>query len=80
MRPSFRSYESDGILQNASHEETFRQMAEDVIVKAMNGISGVILSLGPEGCGKSFTFYGDFGKYEVIYKVTSKKLGNLSLM
>lgn len=66
-KTEFINFTADGILNNSSQEETFRLIADDLVVQAMNGISGVIVCLGPENGGKSFTLFGRAGKYQVLF-------------
>jgi type II secretory ATPase GspE/PulE/Tfp pilus assembly ATPase PilB-like protein len=59
------NFKADGILQCSTQEEAYFAMVRNTVEKAMNGVSGVIVSLGPETSGKTFSLFGVRSKYEV---------------
>ncbi|CAG7720546.1 unnamed protein product [Allacma fusca] len=57
-------FQCDGVLRNTSQEDTYQMIAHDLVGKAMEGISGLIVSVGPEISGKYFTLFGSISKFQ----------------
>lgn len=63
--PTFIYFPADEIVEDSNQESTFTTVAEGVVEKAMVGIPGIIVAIGPEMSGKSFTLFGLSGIYQV---------------
>ncbi|XP_063233445.1 kinesin-like protein KIF9 [Bacillus rossius redtenbacheri] len=56
--PSFWRFQTDGIFFNASQEEIYASVMEDVVESALRGCDSVVLANGQTGSGKSYTISG----------------------
>jgi len=56
--PAFMTYTPDGILKDTEQEIAYENIASQLVTKAMNGVSGMIVALGPEQSGKFYTLFG----------------------
>ncbi|CAL8128127.1 unnamed protein product [Orchesella dallaii] len=63
LHPSFIYFPADNVLENSSQEDTFNVVASEIVEKAMTGVPGMIVAVGPEVSGKTFSLFGLSGRY-----------------
>jgi len=57
------SFKLDGILNNATQEQVYDSVAENLVHQVMEGYNGTILAYGQTGAGKTFTMTGATESY-----------------
>jgi len=57
------SFKLDGLLNNATQEQVYDAVAEDLVHQVMEGYNGTILAYGQTGAGKTFTMTGATESY-----------------
>lgn len=67
------SFETDGIFVGANQDEFYYYGMRDIVDNAMQGVSSVVVSLGAESSGKSFTLFGsdNFQVTQVVQRLRS---------
>ncbi|ODM89895.1 Kinesin-like protein KLP1 [Orchesella cincta] len=63
LHPSFIYFPADNVLENSSQDDTFNVVASEIVEKAMQGTPGMIVAVGPEVSGKTFSLFGLSGRY-----------------
>lgn len=49
------TFKVDGILRNSSQEDAYNSIVNDLVVKAMDGTNGMVIAIGPEVSGKTWS-------------------------
>ncbi|KAI5627950.1 kinesin-like protein KIF9, partial [Silurus asotus] len=58
------SFRLNGVLHNVSQEDVYEQVADSVVLGALEGYNGTIMCFGQTGAGKTFTMTGATENYK----------------
>jgi hypothetical protein len=64
-KPTIFKFGTDGILKDAPQPEAYESFILDLVQKAMDGVCGAVVCVGPEASGKSYSLFGSQGLYKV---------------
>eukprot|EP01138_Halocafeteria_seosinensis_P004193 gb/GECG01004288.1/.p1 GENE.gb/GECG01004288.1/~~gb/GECG01004288.1/.p1 ORF type:complete len:878 (+),score=146.88 gb/GECG01004288.1/:1-2634(+) len=61
--PSQMFFDFDSVLHNSRQETVYKAVAEEIVDKTTQGVSGAIMAYGQTGSGKTYTMIGDTNNY-----------------